>query len=57
MAREDFLEALSGRAHSNNPSPVPENKTPLPDTLPTRCGTKASHPNLTTLEQGRPDEG
>lgn len=53
----DFFEPLSGRAHKNTPSVCPVGEPTLPDTLPTRCGSKASHPNLTTLEQSRPDEG
>ncbi|MEY3471057.1 MAG: hypothetical protein RLZZ223_407 [Candidatus Parcubacteria bacterium] len=58
MAKDNLLETLSGRSTRNKePVVCPTENIPLPDTLPTRCGTKVVHPNLKTLEQGRPDEG
>lgn len=57
MARDNLLETLSGRARRNKePVLCPTENIPLPDTLPTRCGSKKSQ-NIITFEQCRPDEG
>ena len=57
MAKDNFLETLSGRARRNKePVSCPTENTPLPDTLPTRCGSKKSQ-SIIMFEQCRPDEG
>ncbi len=59
MARDNFLETLSGRAtRGKNPSvcPIGTTEVTLPDTLRTRCGSRVQN-NLNQFEQGRPDEG
>ena len=57
MAKDNFLETLSGIARRNKePVSCPTENTPLPDTLPTRCGSKKSQ-SIIMFEQCRPDEG
>lgn len=58
MAKDNLLETLSGKSTRNSkPVVCPTGKTPLPDALPTRCGSRLPQQNLKTFEQGRPDEG